>query len=174
MWADRRALCFHLVLAKELHNIIRICMLFNGFRVFLMCFEWKKKVIHSQGTTISSKRPLLEHCNAIGREMSNLWAVFWPTTVCLLHLYRHRTSTSGSLRVLSLKKKNLRNKTIPFGEEGSHCQNLLIVTHLTCNVVYISLLILYSSSFLLCLFHLSRSIHSVNFSLLFLLSSFHA
>lgn len=42
MWADRKVLCFHLVTAKELHNIIRICILFNGFRVFLMCLEWKK------------------------------------------------------------------------------------------------------------------------------------
>lgn len=42
MWADRRALCFHIVAAKELHNIIRICILFNGFRVFLMCLGWKK------------------------------------------------------------------------------------------------------------------------------------
>lgn len=42
MWADRRALCLLLVAAKELHNIIRICMLINGFRVVLMCFEWKK------------------------------------------------------------------------------------------------------------------------------------
>lgn len=83
MWADRRALCFHLVAAKGLLNIIRICMLFNGFRVFLMSFQWKKKVIHGQGTTISIKRPLLEHHNAIGREMSSLWAVSWPPTVCL-------------------------------------------------------------------------------------------
>lgn len=131
-------------------------------------------MIHSQGTTVSSKRPLLKHHNAIGREIINLWAVSWPATVCLLHLYRNRSSASGSLRVLSLKKKSiyLQNKTISFGEEGSHCQNLLIVTYLTYNIVCISLLILYSSSFLLCLFHLSRSIHSVNFP--FLLSSFYA
>lgn len=110
IWADRRALCLLLVAAKELHNIIRICMLFNGFRVVLMCFEWKKNVIHSQGTKISSKMPLLEHHNAIGREMSNLCTVSWPTSLCLHHLYTHRSSTSGSLRVLSFKKKSVSAK----------------------------------------------------------------
>jgi len=48
-----------------------------------------------------------------------------------------------------------------------------VVTHLTYNsyVVSISLPILYSSSFFMCL---SLSMQSVNFLLLFLLSSFHA
>lgn len=159
MWADRRALCFHLVTAKELHNIIRICMQFNGFRVFLMCFEWKKMcVIGSQGTMISSKSPLLEHHYAIGRWIT--CGLFPGLLHYVFSIYTHRSSTSGSLRVLSFKKKNyLQNKTIPSGEEGSDCQNLLIVTHLTCNIVLISLLILYSSSFPLCLFHLFHSMH---------------
>lgn len=105
-------------------------------------------MIHSQGTKISSKMPLLEHHNAIGREMSNLCAVSWPTSLCLHHLYTHRSSTSGSLRVLSFKKKSVsakQNHSIWGGRQSlpkpTDCNSF------TCNIVYISLLIIYSSSF---------------------------
>lgn len=51
--------------------------------------------------------------------MVNLWAVSWPTTLCLLHLCAHRSSSSGSLRILPFKKNvYLQDKTIPFWGGG--------------------------------------------------------